>query len=126
MYFLGTAGSLSWFVNYPADILKTRFQADSSGKYTSLIHCLKNTHAENGWRTFTQGLGSTLLRGFPTNAVTFMVVEWVVRFGLRPPKMSKNEYDIWEKTHRSFLVRLPEAGATYLDPDIPHFGYRLY
>uniref|UniRef100_A0A914W6H5 Uncharacterized protein n=1 Tax=Plectus sambesii TaxID=2011161 RepID=A0A914W6H5_9BILA len=71
---------VSWLFNYPTDVIKTRFQTDLS--YTSYWDCIRKTYAENGWRSFSVGLGSTLLRAFPSNAATFFVVEWTYRLML--------------------------------------------
>lgn len=73
----GTAGMLSWLFNYPTDIVKSRFQADSS--YKSYMHCIKSTYAERGYRAFFVGLNSALIRAFPSNAATFFTVEWTYR-----------------------------------------------
>ena len=88
----GSAGMLSWLFNYPTDIVKSRFQADSS--YKSYMHCIKQTYAERGYRAFFVGLNSALIRlaitmyysktstffrAFPSNAATFFTVEWTYR-----------------------------------------------
>ncbi|VDP13251.1 unnamed protein product [Heligmosomoides polygyrus] len=72
----GAAGMLSWLFNYPTDVIKTRFQ---TSKYTSYMHCIQSTYREGGMRMFYTGLGSTLLRAFPSNAATFFTVEWTYR-----------------------------------------------
>lgn len=70
---------ISWLFLYPIDVVKSRFQADESGRYRNVLDCVIKSHREEGIRVFTQGLGSTMLRAFPTNAVTFFTVEWVFR-----------------------------------------------
>ncbi|VDO88416.1 unnamed protein product [Haemonchus placei] len=72
----GGAGMLSWLFNYPTDVIKTRFQA---ANYSSYMHCIRSTYREGGLRVFFTGLGSTLLRAFPSNAATFFTVEWTYR-----------------------------------------------
>ncbi|KAK6034134.1 carnitine/acylcarnitine carrier protein CACL family protein [Cooperia oncophora] len=72
----GGAGMLSWLFNYPTDVVKTRFQTT---KYRNYMHCIRSTYREGGLRVFFTGLGSTLLRAFPSNAATFFTVEWTYR-----------------------------------------------
>ncbi|KAH7730782.1 Protein C54G10.4 c [Aphelenchoides avenae] len=123
----GGAGMLSWLFNYPADVIKTRFQADDSHK--SYVDLIRKTYAERGIRTFFVGLGSTLWRAFPTNAATFFTVEWTYRLlldfnilekasqnahrhAVDPSKRHFSAYDLWNRNS----VVLPEAGSTYIDP----------
>ena len=67
----GMAGICAWIVTYPVDIIKSRIQADMTGKYSGLWDCLKQSYQESGMMSFTRGLAPTLLRAFPTNAATF-------------------------------------------------------
>lgn len=129
----GLAGALSWLLNYPTDVVKTRFQADgcdpTNCKYSSYRDCIMKSYREHGIRTFTQGLGSTLLRAVPTNAVTFFTVEWVFRIcsgyivldhdveHCPHPEHHFHPHH-WEEDHKWFFP-LPEAGATVLDPYAP-------
>lgn len=128
----GAAGMLSWLFNYPTDVVKTRFQASNDHK--TYLDVIKRAYAENGMRTFFVGLGTTLLRAFPSNAATFFAVEWTYRIfidmkfldnalntdhthGLKKDKKNQrytSVYDLWNRN--SFL--LPEAGSTYIDPMI--------
>ncbi|GIY14764.1 hypothetical protein CDAR_607021 [Caerostris darwini] len=77
----GLAGVLSWIVIYPLDVIKSRFQADgmigSEKKYNSLWDCVVKSYKSEGYKVFTKGLNSTIIRAFPTNAATFGVVTWV-------------------------------------------------
>ena len=57
---------LSWLFNYPADVIKTRFQADD--RHKSYMDLIRKTYAERGIRTFFVGLGSTLWRYALTHA----------------------------------------------------------
>uniref|UniRef100_A0A1B6M8Q4 Mitochondrial basic amino acids transporter n=2 Tax=Graphocephala atropunctata TaxID=36148 RepID=A0A1B6M8Q4_9HEMI len=74
----GVAGTVSWIFTYPLDVIKSRYQADM-GKYTSIIDCLKKSIKDEGVVCLTRGLTPTLIRAFPTNAVTFTVVTWIFR-----------------------------------------------
>jgi solute carrier family 25 carnitine/acylcarnitine transporter 20/29 len=48
----GSAGILSWLINYPADVIKTRFQADAIDThniaYRSIVECIRKTYREDG------------------------------------------------------------------------------
>lgn len=127
---------VSWLFNYPTDVVKTRFQASDSHK--NYLEVIRKTYAENGYRTFFVGLGSTMLRAFPSNAATFFTVEWTYRllldFKILDKAMDSHSHkyivadstvkkplaryvslsDLWDRS--SFL--LPEAGSTYIDPMI--------
>lgn len=75
----GTAGMTSWLFLYPVDVVKSRVQADLGATYRSAWHCVQHSYQRDGWRVFGRGLAPTLLRAFPVNAITFLVVEWVFR-----------------------------------------------
>lgn len=71
----GVAGMLSWMVNIPVDIVKSRLQADdlANPKYRNSLHCAMESYHHEGWKVFWRGLPVTCIRAFPTNAVTFAV-----------------------------------------------------
>lgn len=77
----GLAGVMSWVVIYPVDVVKSRLQADgmSGGekKYKGLLDCVRKSYKSEGYKGFTKGLNSTIIRAFPTNAATFAVFTWV-------------------------------------------------
>ncbi|XP_044586764.1 mitochondrial basic amino acids transporter isoform X2 [Cotesia glomerata] len=75
----GFAGIGSWLFTYPIDVIKSRIQADQNGRYKGSIDCLKKSVREDGVKCLFRGLNSTILRAFPTNAVTFTVVHWTLR-----------------------------------------------
>ena len=70
----GLAGILSWIATYPCDVIKSRFQADLGGVYRSSTHCAIMSYRAEGWQMFFQGMSSTIIRAFPTNAATFGAV----------------------------------------------------
>ncbi|KAK6025159.1 carnitine/acylcarnitine carrier protein CACL domain protein [Ostertagia ostertagi] len=123
----GGAGMLSWLFNYPTDVIKTRFQTTY---YPSYMDCIRSTYAEGGYRVFFTGLGSTLLRAFPSNAATFFTVEWTYRLlldfnvlGVGTPaehrlQLHKRHLSMSDFWHTNCLLMLPEAGSTSIDPMI--------
>lgn len=73
----GMSGIVSWLSTYPVDVIKSRLQADGVGgvtQYNGILDCVRKSYHEEGWRVFTRGLTSTLLRAFPVNAATFATV----------------------------------------------------
>lgn len=78
----GLAGVFSWLVTFPIDVIKTRMQVDGfhqQHQYANYWDCLKKSYQSEGWKIFTRGLGSTLIRAFPMNAVCFLVVTWIMK-----------------------------------------------
>ena len=71
----GLAGVLSWLINMPVDVVKTRLQSDDPvrPRYAGAIDCCVQSYRAEGWRIFWRGLTVTCLRAFPTNAVTLVV-----------------------------------------------------
>lgn len=73
----GMSGIASWISTYPVDVIKSRLQADGVGgvhQYSSIMDCVRQSLRKEGWRVFSRGLVSTLLRAFPVNAATFATV----------------------------------------------------
>ena len=79
----GGAGAVSWAVCYPLDIAKTEVQM---AKYTaskedkSFVQVLRRMRREHGIRYLYRGLGATVLRSFPVNAVLFPVYKFCTEF----------------------------------------------
>ncbi|KJH47048.1 putative carnitine/acylcarnitine carrier protein [Dictyocaulus viviparus] len=112
----GGAGILSWLFNYPTDVVKTRFQA---GKYENYLHCIQTTYLQGGLRAFYIGLGSTLLRAFPSNAATFFTVEWTYRLLL-----DFNVLDIGSSTEKRLQV--DEEHSTTIAERLSRFMPAIY
>lgn len=74
----GMSGTVSWVLTYPIDVVKTRFQADM-GRYSGVVDCLKKSVQNEGLSCLSRGLTPTIIRAFPTNAITFTVVTLVMR-----------------------------------------------
>ncbi|KAF7996324.1 hypothetical protein HCN44_001956 [Aphidius gifuensis] len=75
----GLAGTASWILTYPIDVIKSRLQADVDFKYNGAIDCFKKSIKQEGFICLFRGLNSTIIRAFPTNAATFAVVNWTFR-----------------------------------------------
>ena len=78
----GLAGVNSWVISYPADVVKTRIQAQQLGmtpiykNYFHGIECFKIGMATEGWRFCFHGVVPTCIRAFPSNAAVFLVWQW--------------------------------------------------
>ena len=88
----GLAGMCSWASTYPVDVVKSRVQADMTGKYNGFIDCFTKSYQDLGMKVFTRGLSSTLLRAFPVNAATFATVTLTLRW-MRDDRDHDNYYD---------------------------------
>lgn len=78
------AGVVAWVSTFWADVIKTKIQATSAkddlakgnkagrGLFWSTA---KATYAQGGWRSFFVGVGPTVLRALPVNAVLFVSYE---------------------------------------------------
>ena len=74
----GTAGSLSWAVVYPIDLIKSRIQVlplDASKLERSMWNIARDIYQKGGWRSLYRGLGITVLRAFPVNGIIFPTYE---------------------------------------------------
>ncbi|XP_058452042.1 mitochondrial basic amino acids transporter [Malaya genurostris] len=78
----GLAGTISWLISFPIDVVKSRLQADGmygEPKYRGIADCLRKSYATEGLAFLSRGLTSTLLRAFPMNAVCFLVVDFILK-----------------------------------------------
>ncbi|XP_055837775.1 mitochondrial basic amino acids transporter [Episyrphus balteatus] len=78
----GLAGTFSWMLTFPIDVVKSCLQADgmmTRPKYTGILDCIQKGYQSEGIHFFSRGLTSTLLRAFPMNAACFFVVSLVMR-----------------------------------------------
>lgn len=74
----GLAGTISWAVVYPVDVIKTRWTTAKPHVYKSIGHCVKDTLAQpGGWRTLFRGFGATMARAWPQNGVVFLTYDVV-------------------------------------------------
>lgn len=74
----GLTGIISWAYSYPADMIKSKIQAEGFapvGKYKGYVDCIKISVKTEGYAVFTRGISVCLVRAFPVNAATFAGVE---------------------------------------------------
>ncbi|XP_069118326.1 solute carrier family 25 member 45-like [Argopecten irradians] len=76
----GFAGSISWIFVIPFDVIKSRFQADFQGKYSSTVDCAIQSYRAEGMGVFYKGCLVTCVRAFPVCAVSFMVYAQVTQW----------------------------------------------
>ncbi|PIO70531.1 hypothetical protein TELCIR_07613 [Teladorsagia circumcincta] len=129
----GGAGMLSWLFNYPTDVIKTRFQTTY---YPSYMDCIRSTYAEGGYRVFFTGLGSTLLRAFPSNAATFFTVEWTYRLlldfnvlGVGTPaehRLQVDEHTVAERLRRILPLACLQSVYATSQTSPQHVGLLAY
>ena len=75
----GLTGIVSWTYSYPADLIKSKIQAEGLapvGKYHSYVDCIRSSIKTGGYSVFFRGLSVCLVRAFPVNAATFAGVEF--------------------------------------------------
>jgi solute carrier family 25 carnitine/acylcarnitine transporter 20/29 len=84
----GLAGCLSWAINYPVDVIKTKYQADQ--KFATARECLMLTLKLEGYRGVWKGLSWALLRAFPCNSACLATVALLQRSF---PIETNNKYD---------------------------------
>ncbi|KDO28283.1 hypothetical protein SPRG_06334 [Saprolegnia parasitica CBS 223.65] len=71
----GIAGSMSWILTQPVDVLKTLVQSQRLDAMTSIQSVFQDNLQRDGPRFLTKGFTATVLRAFPVSAVTFLVYE---------------------------------------------------
>lgn len=80
----GLAGTMSWLVVYPVDVIKTVTQVATDSPVAGNLKSYKDMNSwevgvclyrRYGAKVFFRGLGPTLLRAFPVNATTFFFYE---------------------------------------------------
>lgn len=67
-------GVIAWLSTFPIDCIKTRMQA-SSAPELSISRAAREIWTEGGFCAFWSGVGPTVLRAIPVNAVLFVVYE---------------------------------------------------
>lgn len=76
----GFAGAVSWSVCYPLDIAKTEIQMASynaPAEHKSFVKIIRRIYFENGIKYLYRGMGATILRSLPVNAVLFPTYKFI-------------------------------------------------
>jgi solute carrier family 25 carnitine/acylcarnitine transporter 20/29 len=76
----GIAGSTSWFITQPVDVVKSVVQSQGFLNQKTAWELTKDHYQKEGIHFFTKGFGATMLRAFPVSAVTFLVYEKTMQF----------------------------------------------
>ncbi|XP_077589776.1 solute carrier family 25 member 48 [Stigmatopora nigra] len=78
----GLAGSISWVTATPADVVKSRLQADAHlhKKYKGILHCILHSYKTEGIQVFFRGATVNAIRGFPMSATMFLAYELSLQF----------------------------------------------
>lgn len=78
----GIAGSISWVTATPADVVKSRMQADAQlqRKYRGILHCILHSYKTEGVQVFFRGASVNAIRGFPMSATMFLTYEMSLQF----------------------------------------------
>uniref|UniRef100_A0A3Q3EMP2 Solute carrier family 25 member 48 n=1 Tax=Labrus bergylta TaxID=56723 RepID=A0A3Q3EMP2_9LABR len=78
----GLAGSISWVTATPADVVKSRMQADAQlqRKYKGILHCIMHSYKTEGAQVFFRGASVNAIRGFPMSATMFLTYELSLQF----------------------------------------------
>ncbi|KAM4621786.1 solute carrier family 25 member 48 isoform 2-T2 [Polymixia lowei] len=78
----GLAGSISWVTATPADVVKSRMQADAQlqRKYRGILHCIIHSYKTEGLQVFFRGASVNAIRGFPMSATMFLSYELSLKF----------------------------------------------
>ena len=79
----GFAGTCSWSCTYPIDLAKTEIQMaayQSSKKHRSFVNVIRRIIKNHGVSYLYRGLGTTIFRSLPVNAVLFPVYKFCSEF----------------------------------------------
>lgn len=76
----GCAGSFTWFLIMPFDVVKSRYQADLIGEFKSPMDCALKSYRREGYKVFYRGTLVTCLRSLPVDATAFMVYAQTMRY----------------------------------------------
>lgn len=71
----GLAGMANWAIAIPPDVLKSRYQTASPGRYSGINDVFKEVIREEGYSGLFRGLRPALIRAFPANAACFFGME---------------------------------------------------
>uniref|UniRef100_A0A8C0J9G7 Solute carrier family 25 member 45 n=1 Tax=Chelonoidis abingdonii TaxID=106734 RepID=A0A8C0J9G7_CHEAB len=77
----GCAGTASWVLATPLDVIKARLQMDGvkGVSYCGVWDCIRISVRREGPQVFLKGLTLNIIRAFPVNAVTFLSYENILK-----------------------------------------------
>ena len=78
----GCAGSITWGIVYPVDVIKSQIQTaplDKPFRELRMVTVGQDLVARHGVRYLFRGLGITLIRAFPVNGTIFPVYEFTLK-----------------------------------------------
>ncbi|XP_026506140.1 solute carrier family 25 member 45 isoform X3 [Terrapene carolina triunguis] len=77
----GCAGTASWTLATPMDVIKARLQMDGvkGVSYRGVLDCIRISVRHEGPQVFLKGLALNCIRAFPVNAVTFLSYENILK-----------------------------------------------
>jgi hypothetical protein len=67
----GLAGTFSWVLLYPLEVVRSRMTLSSSGTYAGIRHCISTMMAMEGPGAFYRGLGASVAAIAPEAAITY-------------------------------------------------------
>jgi solute carrier family 25 carnitine/acylcarnitine transporter 20/29 len=76
-------GVMTWASTYPFDVCKSIVQTLPEGtpkEQVRMSYVFSTNYRKHGYRFFLEGLGVTLVRAIPANAVTLMVYEYTLNY----------------------------------------------
>jgi solute carrier family 25 carnitine/acylcarnitine transporter 20/29 len=77
----GCAGSITWGIVYPVDVIKTRIQTSpltTPRSQLGMLYVGRQIVAQHGFSYLFRGLSITLIRAFPVNGTIFPVYEFAL------------------------------------------------
>ena len=80
----GTAGAVSFAVNYPVELVKTRFQLDGAYgtdlRFRSAMDCFRSAWREGGYKLLYRGFTACILRAVVCNVALLPTVDIVEKY----------------------------------------------
>lgn len=74
----GLTGMVTWTVNLPFDVIKSRIQADKK-RQLKWLEVAKSTYQQGGIRLFYKGWSAAMLRAFPVHSCTLLTYELTMK-----------------------------------------------
>eukprot|EP00607_Mallomonas_marina_P003331 CAMPEP_0182430114 /NCGR_PEP_ID=MMETSP1167-20130531/37049_1 /TAXON_ID=2988 /ORGANISM="Mallomonas Sp, Strain CCMP3275" /LENGTH=277 /DNA_ID=CAMNT_0024614799 /DNA_START=31 /DNA_END=864 /DNA_ORIENTATION=- len=75
--FGATSSTCGQVVAYPLQLVRTRLQADKSGRYSGMMDCFYQTVRDSGLKGLYRGIGPNFLKSVPSISISYAVFETV-------------------------------------------------